>query len=133
MLRTVVAALSGTGVLLAVIAEVELRHETRAYVLTLYRRSVFDDDQLKVFLRLTTEALQQFPHLVGTVEHRDDDAVSNPAWYCHDAVLRFCFYENRRHLAVGCIEVVGLYLFISICDTLIPSRAEHSCRRGCQQ
>lgn len=69
----VVAALSGSGIGLCVIADVQPPVISVCHVAAVDRRAILNDDDLEVAQRLACEAVEQFVHLVGTVEYGDDE------------------------------------------------------------
>ena len=74
-LRTVVAALSGTGVGLAEILDIQLAVVLVAHLFARYAAAVLHDDDLKVAEGLMREALKQFVHFVGTIVNGYDNRV----------------------------------------------------------
>ena len=69
----VVARLSGAGVGLGVVVQVQPVAVSFGYVAAGDRRPVFHHQHFKIAERLGREALQQFVHLVGAVVHGDDE------------------------------------------------------------
>ena len=74
-LRSVIAALAGTGVLLGVVVQVEACGMALAHLLAGAHRTILHHNHLEVAQRLCDEALQQLVHLFGAVVHGDDDGV----------------------------------------------------------
>jgi hypothetical protein len=66
-LGTIVAALSGTAVLLIIIVDVEFSGIFVAHRLTRNRRAVFDYQHFEVGLRLSCEAVEELIDFVGAV------------------------------------------------------------------
>ena len=74
-LCAVVAALSRSAVVLIIIMYVECAGIFFAHLLAGFLRPVFHDNHLEVAQRLACQALQQFVHLVGTVEYGYDNGI----------------------------------------------------------
>ena len=99
-LRSVVAALSRSGVLLHVIVQVELSGISCAHFLAVARRAVLHHDHLKVGERLVCHALQKFVHFVRTVVNGNDEAVFHNlqlfSGWCMKTVKRQCNIIKTR-------------------------------------
>ena len=73
-LHAVVAALSGSGVRLCEVLDVELGFVLLAYVTARHLRSVLHDNHLEVLHRLARKAIEQLVHFVRTVVYGDNNA-----------------------------------------------------------
>ena len=74
-LGSVVAGLSWASVFLGVIMQVKDVCELVANILARFLRTIFHNDNLKVFQFLFRKALQELLYFVGAVVNGNDDAV----------------------------------------------------------
>ena len=75
MLCTIVTRLSRSAILFCKIMKIQFVGVSAADILARHLTAVFNDDHLKVFLRLVTKTLQQLIHLIRAVVHGDNDGV----------------------------------------------------------
>ena len=73
-LHAVVAALSGSGVSLLEVLDVELGFILVAHSAARHHRTVLHDNHLEVLHRLARKAIEQLVHFVRTVVYGDNNA-----------------------------------------------------------